>query len=276
MIFLKKITQSPLTLTLICIVLLVILIGIFAPYIAPNDPYETNLMNKFKPYSASYPLGTDHLGRCVLSRLIYGIRPTIFLSLATMLGTILIGTTLGVVAGYRKGIVDEVIMRLVDVMLSFPSQIMIFVVIALLGVSVTNVILANIIIKWAWYARMVRTKVLQYRDKDYIQYAKCTGSTEWFILSRHLIPNIATEVIVLATLDLGWAIINISTLSFLGLGVQPPTPEWGAMLSEAKNVMLTNPTLLFAPGLAIVSMVSIFNMLGDCFRDILDPKEAIS
>ena len=211
-------------------VLLVGLVGILAPVIAPNDPYETNILNKFASYSLQYPLGTDQLGRCVLSRMIYGIRPTLGLALLTMFGTISLGAILGIMAGYFRGIVEEVIMRVVDVMLSFPSQIMVFAVVALLGVSVQNVIIANVFIKWAWYARMIRTGVMQYRDRNFVQFSRCVGMPERFILFRHLLPSITSDLVVLASLDVGWAIINISTLSFLGLGVQAPTPEWGAMI----------------------------------------------
>ena len=206
------------------LILIVACIGIFAPIIAPNDPYETNIINKFAEYSLQYPLGTDQLGRCVLSRMIYGIRPTLGLATLTMLGTIGIGALLGIMAGYFRGIVEEVIMRVVDVMLSFPSQIMVFAVVALLGINVQNVIIANVFIKWAWYARMIRTGVLQYRDRNFVQFSRCVGMPERFILFRHLLPSITSDLVVLASLDIGWAIINISTLSFLGLGVQAPTP----------------------------------------------------
>ncbi len=254
-------------------VLIIALIGIFAPVIAPNDPYETNIINKFASYSIQYPLGTDQLGRCVLSRMIYGIRPTLGLAALTMAGTIGIGAVLGIIAGYFRGIAEEIIMRLVDVMLSFPSQIMVFAVVALLGVSVQNVIIANVFIKWAWYARMIRTGVMQYRDKNFVQFSRCVGMPEQFILFRHLLPSITSDLAVLASLDIGWAIINISTLSFLGLGVQAPTPEWGAMLNEAKEVLTSNPTQMLAPGIAIVALVCCFNLLGDAMRDVLDPKE---
>ena len=254
-------------------VLIIALIGIFAPVIAPNDPYETNIINKFASYSVQYPLGTDQLGRCVLSRMIYGIRPTLGLAALTMAGTIGIGAVLGILAGYFRGIAEEIIMRIVDVMLSFPSQIMVFAVVALLGVSVQNVIIANVFIKWAWYARMIRTGVMQYRDKNFVQFSRCVGMPERFILFRHLLPSITSDLAVLASLDIGWAIINISTLSFLGLGVQAPTPEWGAMLNEAKEVLTSNPTQMLAPGIAIVALVCCFNLLGDAMRDVLDPKE---
>ena len=254
-------------------VLLIALIGIFAPVIAPNDPYETNIINKFASYSVQYPLGTDQLGRCVLSRMIFGIRPTLGLAALTMAGTIGVGAVLGIIAGYFRGIAEEIIMRIVDVMLSFPSQIMVFAVVALLGVSVQNVIIANVFIKWAWYARMIRTGVMQYRDKNFVQFSRCVGMPERFILFRHLLPSITSDLAVLASLDIGWAIINISTLSFLGLGVQAPTPEWGAMLNEAKEVLTRNPTQMLAPGIAIVALVCCFNLLGDAMRDVLDPKE---
>lgn len=258
---------------MISLIGLVALAGIMAPLIAPNDPYENNILNKFAGFSLQYPLGTDQLGRCILSRMIYGIRPTLFLSLLTMVGTIGLGCIMGLLAGYFRGILEEVIMRAVDVMMSFPSQIMVFAVVALLGIDVRNVILANVLIKWAWYARMIRTNVMKYRDRNFVLFSRCVGSGEPFILLRHLLPSIGAEMAVLATLDIGWAILNISTLSFLGLGVQAPIPEWGAMLNEAKNVMTTNPVQMIAPGVAIVVVVAAFNLLGDALRDALDPKE---
>ena len=255
------------------LVLIVALIGIFAPFIAPNDPYATDILNKFAGFSQQYPLGTDNLGRCILSRMIYGIRPTLGLAVLTMLGTIGLGALMGLLAGYFRGIVEEVIMRTVDVMLSFPSQIMVFAVVALLGISVQNVILANVFIKWAWYARMIRTGVMQYRDRNFVRFSRCIGTPESFILFRHLVPSIAADLAVLSSLDVGWAIINISTLSFLGLGVLAPTPEWGAMLSEAKNVLTSNPVQMLVPGIAVVILVAAFNLMGDALRDVLDPKE---
>lgn len=254
-------------------ILIIALVGLFAPVIAPNDPYANDILNKFQGFSPKYPLGTDQLGRCVFSRLVYGIRPTLGLAFLSMLGTISLGAILGVVAGYFRGIVDEIIMRIVDVMLSFPSQIMVFAVVALLGVNVQNVILANVFIKWAWYARMIRTGVIQYRNKNYVLFSRSVGMPETFILFKHLLPSIISDLVVLASLDLGWAILNISTLSFLGLGVQAPIPEWGAMLNEAKNVLTINPVQMLAPGIAIVLVVTSFNLLGDALRDVFDPKE---
>lgn len=269
----KRFLRHPLAMGTTTLVMVVALLGICAPLIAPHDPYETNMLIKFAAFSWEYPLGTDHLGRCVFSRMLYGIRPTLGLAVLTMLGTIGLGALMGLLAGYFRGVIDEVIMRVVDVMLSFPSQIMVFAVVALLGVDVRNVILANVLIKWAWYARMIRTNVMKYRDRNFVLFSRCIGNKERFILGRHLLPSIASEMAVLASLDIGWAIINISTLSFLGLGVEAPIPEWGAMLNEAKNVMTTNPVQMLAPGIAIVILVTAFNLLGDALRDVLDPKE---
>jgi len=262
----------------ICLIfiLTMVVIGVLAPLFAPNDPYANSILNKYKGPSLQYPLGTDNLGRCVLSRMVYGLRPTLFLSLVTMVGTIGLGFVMGILAGYMKGFVDEVIMRVIDVMLSFPSQIMILAVIALLGVDIRNVIIANVFIKWAWYARMIRTTVVKYADANFILFSRSVGSGTPYILTRHILPCIASELAVLASLDTGWAILNISTLSFLGLGVQAPTPEWGAMLSEAKNVLTSRPEQMLAPGIALMLLVAAFNMLGDCLRDAMDPKEARS
>ena len=269
----KRFWENPTAKYALAFLLFVALLGVFAPLVAPHDPYENNIANKFASFSLEYPLGTDQLGRCVLSRMLYGIRPTLGLAILAMLGTIGLGTLMGLLAGYFRGLVDEVIMRIIDVMLSFPSQIMVFAVVALLGVDVRNVILAQVFIKWAWYARMIRTGVLQHRNKNYVLFSRSVGTPQSFILLRHLLPAVAADLVVLASLDVGWAIINISTLSFLGLGVQAPIPEWGAMLNEAKNVLTTNPVQMLAPGVAIVSVVTAFNLLGDSMRDVLDPKE---
>lgn len=259
----------------IAVIFVVVLMGAFAPIVAPNDPYAVSIGNKFADYSLQYPLGTDHLGRCTLSRLIWGIRPTLGLAALTMIGTMTIGLVMCLLSGYFRGWIDEVIMRIVDVMLSFPSQIIVFAVVALMGINVINVVLANVFIKWAWYARMIRTNVVKYRERNFVNFSKVIGNSESFILSRHLLPSIAAETAMLASLDMGWAIINISTLSFLGMGVQAPTPEWGAMLNDAKAVFAGNPTQMIVPGLAIMIVVSMFNVLGDVLLDALDPKEVM-
>lgn len=269
----KKLLKDKIAIISILIITIVCIAGIFAPKLAPQDPNLQNISNKFASFSREFPLGTDNLGRCVLSRLIYGIRPTIFLSLLTMSCTIIIGTVVGIIAGYNKGFIDEFLMRFCDIMLSFPSQVMILAIVGVLGVGIENIVFANIIIKWTWYARMIRGIVVQYRYKNYMLYSKVINTRKTFVMFKHLLPNILSEIIVLATLDIGWVILNISTLSFLGLGVQAPTPEWGAMLSEAKNVMGSNPNQMLVPGLAILAIVAAFNLLGDSFRDALDNQE---
>jgi len=250
-----------------------LLVGLLAPWVAPNDPIETRITQKYASRSSEFPLGTDHLGRCQWSRLIHGIRPTVYLSIFTMVCTIALGGFIGMVAGYSRGWVDNLFMRLVDVMLSFPSQVMVLAVVGMLGVGMRNVVIANIIVKWAWYARMIRGSVIRHTHQNYVLYAKAVGANSGFVVKRHLIPSVLPEIFMLASLDIGWVMIGISTLSFLGLGIQPPAPEWGAMLSEAKNALMTHPTQMLAPGIAMVVLVSSFNMLGDSLRDALDPKE---
>lgn len=271
----KRLFRNKAAVVTIGILAIISLIGLFAPLVAPNDPYKIDIINKFAGMSAQYPLGADQLGRCILSRLIWGIRPTLGLAFLIMIGTIGLGLIMGLLAGYFGGWIDEIIMRLVDVMLSFPSQIMVFAVVALLGVDVRNVVLATVFIKWAWYARMIRTNVIKYRATNFINFSKVIGNSERFILFRHLFPSISAETAMLASLDIGWAIINVSTLSFLGLGVQAPTPEWGAMLNEAKEVFTSNPVQMIVPGIAIIVVVSLFNLVGDQLRDALDPKEVM-
>jgi nickel transport system permease protein len=272
MIFWQHMKSDKLAMLGMSIITVVLLLGALAPFIVPHNPLEPHINAKFADISAEYPLGTDHLGRCVLSRLLYGIQTTVALALVTMVATLLIGTLFGLIAGFFRGWVDEVIMRLCDVLLSFPSEVMILAVVGMLGPGLTNVVLANIAAKWAWYTRMIRSSVVQHTTKNYILFSKVAGCSGSHIIRKHLLPDVVSEISVLATLDTGWVILNISGLSFLGLGVQAPTPEWGMMLNEAKNIMTTHPAQMLAPGLAILLVVAAFNFLGDSIRDALDPK----
>lgn len=247
--------------------------GILAPWIAPNDPNLSDVINTFASPSWEFPLGTDLLGRCVLSRVLYGIQTTLFYSFFTMLVTAVFGALIGIISGYFRGKIDEVIMRFCDIMLSFPYEVMVLSIVGVLGPGIINIIIANFIAKLAWYIRMIRCAVISFTHQNYILYSETVGTPKRHIILKHLLPNVASETILLATLDIGWIILSISTLSFLGLGVQLPTPEWGAMLSEAKEVLFTNPEQMIIPGLAIMIVVSAFNLLGDSLRDILDPKE---
>lgn len=258
------------------IILVIILLGILASVVAPNDPTEVDVKIKLMKMSTQYPLGTDQLGRCVLSRLLYGIRTTVFLSLISMILTITIGTILGVISGFFRGWIDEIIMRICDIMLSFPSEVMILAIVGILGTGIDNIIIANIIAKWAWYTRMIRSIVIGYTDKNYIRFAKVSGCSTLHIIKKHLIPSAIGEIGVLATLDTGWVILNISALSFLGLGVQAPTPEWGMMLSEAKNIMTIYPEQMLPAGIAILIVVAAFNLLGDSLQEALNPKNSIN
>ena len=269
----KKLINNKTALICMFIITTMIILGILAPYIAPFDPNKVRIVRKYAAISSDHWLGCDHLGRDIFSRLLYGIRSTLFLSLLTMIITIIVGSVIGLISGYRRGKLDECIMRLCDIMLSFPSQVMILAIVGVLGVGIENVIIANIVVKWAWYSRMIRSSVIKYSRKNYILFSRAIGVPHSFIICRHLLPNIMSELVVLATLDTGWVILNISALSFIGLGVQAPTAEWGLMLSEAKNVMTQHPMQMVFPGIAILIVVAAFNMLGDCLRDILDPKE---
>ena len=264
---LKKVLKDKVALVCLIILALIILMGIFAPFVSTYNPLEGSITQKFKSPSFEHLLGTDYMGRDTFTRLIYGVRTTLLLSIVTMIPTILIGLAVGLFAGYFRGIVDEVLMRFCDVMMSFPSQVMILAIIGALGIGIKNVIIANIAVKWMWYARMIRGNVIRQSDRNYILFSKAIGARTFYIFKKHIIPMIIPELIVLITLDMGWLILSISTLSFLGLGVQAPTPEWGAMLNEAKNVIGTKPEQMIAPGLAIVITVAAFNLLGDSFKD---------
>ena len=272
---LKVFLRNPVTQVCLFIIIVTALLGLFAPWIAPHDPYENNILMKFAPPDAEYWLGTDQLGRCVFSRMLHGIRPTLFLSILTMLGTIGLGLAMGVLAGYMRGTVDEVIMRVVDVMLSFPGEVMVLAIVGMLGPGLENVVLACVVAKWPWYARMMRTITLRYADRDFVRFARVAGYGTGHIIRRHLLPCAAGEISVLATLDTGAVILMVSALSFLGLGVQPPTPEWGMMLGEAREVMVLYPWQMLPPGLAILLVVAACNYLGDSLRDALDPRHAM-
>lgn len=274
--FFDRFKKDKLGVLSLIVILSVCLAGILAPLIAPHDPTAVDIKSKLLGMSLAYPFGTDQLGRCVFSRLLYGIRTTVFLSLIAMLATIVIGTVLGMIAGLFRGWVDELIMRICDIMLSFPSEVMILAIVGILGSGISNIVIANIIAKWAWYTRMIRSIVIQYVDKNYIKFAKVSGCSNLHIIRKHLIPGTIGEIVVLATLDTGWVILNISALSFLGLGVQAPTPEWGMMLSEAKNIMTIYPQQMLPAGLAILVIVAAFNFLGDSLQEALNPKKSMN
>lgn len=256
----------------LAVLLIVALAGVFAPLIAPNDPNRADVINAMASSSWTYPLGTDNLGRCILSRLLFGIRTTLLYSALTMCVTVVFGTIVGVLSGYIGGRVDGFIMRACDVILALPMEVVVLAIVGILGPGLTNIVVANFVAKLPWYARMIRGATIKFRQQHYLQYSQTIGTSRLYIIRKHLLPGIASEISILGTLDLGWIILSISALSFLGLGVQPPTAEWGVMLSEAREVLFTNPEQLIYPGIAIMIVVATCNLMGDSIRDVIDPK----
>lgn len=273
---LKSLSKDTLALISIFIIFVTLIVGIFAPLFAPYDPNEVNMSLRYASPSWEFLLGNDHLGRCILSRIIYGIRPSVLGVLAVLFISVLAGSILGFLAGYFRGKVDAVIMRICDVMLSFPGYVFALAVIGILGVGLENILFAFALIKWAWFARVIRASVMQYTELEYIKFAKASGIDDLRIICRHIIPVTFSDIAVISSGSIGSMILQISGFSFLGLGIQAPHAEWGMMLNEAREVMFTRPELMLAPGLAIVIVVSAFNFLSDSLQVALDPKLVLS
>ena len=271
---LSKIMHDPAALGGLIIITLVVFTALFAPLLASHDPEPVSLSLRLLPPGDEFPLGTDALGRCLYSRLIFGARITLQYSLAVLVVIMLIGVPLGLLAGYKGGFIDTVIMRFADTILAFPNLILALVLIGLLGPGLFNVMLALALVSWVGYARVVRGMVFSIKEKEFIAAARVCGTPTLSLVWRHIMPNVLPPLAVLATLDLGKLILSIATLSFLGLGAQPPTPEWGAMINDARPFLQTVPRLMLAPGLAIALTVLGFNLLGDGLRDILDPRSS--
>lgn len=250
-------------------------IAVFAPFVAPCDPYEMDLANPFlPPGSPGHILGTDNFGRDTLSRLIYGSRISLLIGIVVVSISSVLGSLLGLLAGYYGGWVDATVMRLVEVFYSFPFLILVIAVMAILGPSIFNVMWVLGLVSWPLYARLVRAQVMALKSEDFIKAASALGCSDARIMFRHILPNVLTPVIVSATLGIPGAILSSASLGFLGFGVQPPTPEWGAMVSEAKDFMLLNSNMIIWPGLCIFLVVLSFNFVGDALRDALDPRLA--
>ncbi|PWV99349.1 nickel transport system permease protein [Paenibacillus cellulosilyticus] len=269
---LKRIWNDRLAALSLTIVGAMLLIGICAPLIAPHPPNEVNMELRYAGASWQYWLGNDHLGRCVLSRLIYGIRPSVLWVLAALIASVFVGTAVGIAAGYWRGRVDAVLMRLCDIMLSFPGYVMTLAVVGMLGPGLTNILIAFVCLKWAWFARVIRTVILPIAEADYVKFAKVLGASQLWIIVRHVLPIALPEVAVIASSAFGSMILQISGLSFLGLGIQAPHAEWGMMMNEARTVMFTRPELMLAPGIVIMVVVSSVNFLSDSLQKALDPK----
>ena len=248
------------------------LAALFAPLLAPFDPNELHLDDILLAPCATYPLGTDRLGRDVLSRLLYGGQVSLWVGFVAVGISISIGTALGLVSGYFRGIADEIIMRGVDVMLCFPSFFLILAVVAFLEPSLTNIMVVIGLTSWMGIARLVRAETLSLRERDFVSAARLSGVSTKNILLRHILPNALAPVTITAILGIGGAILTESGLSFLGLGVQPPQASWGNMLMEGKAVIEDAPWLSLFPGLAILLTVLGYNLLGESLRDMLDPR----
>lgn len=250
---------------------LVLCAAAFAPFVAPHDPVAVDLTAKLLPPGANHWLGTDHLGRDVLSRLIWGARASLGSVAGIVCLILVISTIIGCLAGYVGGKVDAALMRLCDVFLTFPTFILAMFLVGILGTGMVNVIIAIAMTHWAWYARIIRSLVLSLRNREYVLAARVAGSSRGRILRRHILPPVAAQLVVLATLDIGHMMLHVAGLSFLGLGVQPPSPEWGVMINDARQYIWDHPRLIILPGLMIFLSVMAFNLLGDALRDRLDP-----
>ena len=263
---------EPLNVLAIAVIVVFAACAVFAPLIAPFDPLVQTLGSRLAPPSPEHWLGTDQLGRDILSRLVYGARISLVIGVVVVALAGIFGTFIGLVAGYAGGLVDEGLMRLTEVFLAFPPLILAMAIAGALGPSLQNAIIAIAAVTWAVYARLARGQILALRRREYVEAARSIGASPMRIIARHLLPNAIAPLLVQASFDMGAAIIAAAGLSFIGFGAQPPTPEWGVMISEGRNFISTEPWLSLFPGLAILFAVGAFNLLGDGLRDVLDPR----
>ncbi len=252
---------------------LVVLVAIFAEYLCPYDPYAQDLMSALQAPSTVHLLGTDNYGRDLLSRVIMGAQSSIFSTLALVLMISIVGSALGILAGWKGGILDTVIMRIADLFLSFPGLVFALAIAGILGGGIQNAVIALAVISWPKYARIARSQTLEQKNSTYISAAKMAGDDTAQLIRRHILPNILGPILVTALLDIGTMMMELAGLSFLGLGAQPPMAEWGSMMSSGTTMLQIAPWVILAPGVAIFITVLIFNLLGDTARDFLDPKQ---
>lgn len=255
------------------LVLLLLLTAALAPYFLPYTYDAADPTNAFQAPGPEHLLGTDKLGRDVFSRVIYGTRYSLSSALMLVACVFLVGTTLGVLAGYFGGAVDSVIMRLADMMISFPGMVLAIAIAGIMGSSLLNAVIALTVVSWTKYARLARSFVLKIKNRDFVTAARVTGSRHGHIIWRYLLPNVLPALVVTATTDIGTMIMELATLSFLGFGATAPCPEWGVMLNEGRAYIQTAPWLMIYPGLAIFITVVVFNLFGDGLRDLLDPRD---
>lgn len=263
--------NSSFRITTLLVVLLIAII-LLAPVISPYSPLEAVMKDANQAPSAAHLFGTDKLGRDVLSRILYGGAYSLSSVLALVVIIFCVGTTLGIIAGYFGGIVDTVIMRIADMMISFPGVILAIAIAGIMGGSLVNAMIALTAVTWTKYARLSRSMVLKIKKRDFVDAAIVSGGTNAHILWSHIMPNIVPLLVITAVADIGAMMMELAGLSFLGFGSQPPAPEWGLMLNEGRQQLQTAPWLMFFPGLAIFLSVVIFNLWGDSLRDVLDPR----
>nr|WP_321498438.1 nickel transporter permease [uncultured Methanolobus sp.] len=251
----------------------IVSIALIAPSIAPNDPYETDFKNILTEPGSKYPLGTDQVGRCILSRILYGANVSLGITFALLSLVFVSGVSIGMVAGMKGGIIDDAIMRLADIVLAFPDIVLAIAIVGVLGSNIINMIIGLSLVWWTKYARLTRVSVMKVKGSTYVSAARMAGAGNIKLITHYILPNIATALIVQFVLDISGMMLAISSMSFLGLGVQPPMPEWGNMLNEGRTYFQTAPWLLTYPGLAIFITVTVFNLLGDSVRDILSKEQ---
>jgi peptide/nickel transport system permease protein len=270
---LRRLRRDYMALAGIAFLLVVALVSLLAPVLAPRDPIETNLSQRLAPIGApDYPLGADELGRDIMSRLIWGGRISLLVGFSAVTVAMLLGIVVGLASGYFGRWVDSVFMRLIDILMAFPAILLAITIVASLGPGLRNAMLAVAVVGIPYYARIVRGSVLSLREQEFVQAARVVGASDSRIIFRHILPNTLAPLIVAATLDVGWMIMAAAGLSFLGLGAQPPTAEWGVMLSTGRQFIRNAPHLSILPGLAIFLVVLALNFLGDGLRDALDPR----
>ncbi len=267
-----NIPRNKKALTGLFIVLVLIVTALFAPVLAPHDPYDQNIESRLQGPSRDFLLGTDYLGRCVLSRIIYGTRLSLKIVVIIISIQVLIGVALGSVAGYFGGILDGLIMRLVDVFMALPSLALALVLASITGPGLAGITWAMCVTGWTEYARVIRGDILALKEKEFIKGTKVFGFSNAYILIHHVIPNALAPIIVLATLSTGFVILLVAAFSFIGMGAQPPEADWGTMLNDGRAFMRMAPHLTIFPGIAIMVTTLAFNLLGDALRDTMDPR----
>ncbi|MCS3923398.1 ABC transporter permease [Methanosalsum natronophilum] len=253
-----------------------VLVALFAPWLAPNDPYQANLDERLVSptltATSEYPLGTDHLGRCILSRALFATRISLIIGISVISLSLFTGTVIGAVSGYVGGVVDEVIMRVVDAFLSFPGMFVALAVAGIFGGSIIGLVVALALVEWTVFARISRGSVISVKNMDFVLASRSMGAGNLHILRYHILPNITSPLLVIATLGMGYVILAAASLSFLGLGISS-YPELGMMVNDGRYFLQSAPHVMFVPGMFIVSIVLGFNFIGDGLRDIFDPKD---